>query len=62
MCEITEGLPPEGVTAEYIEILKSKAKSYKGQEDESRWYDVYQLLFPGMQIPSSPCGSSVNRE
>lgn len=59
VCEMIQGIAPEGVTAEHVEVLRSKAKRYPGQGDESRWYDIYQLLFPGAPIPSSPCEFSV---
>lgn len=59
VCEMARGVAPEGVTAEHVEVLRSKAKRYPGQGDESRWYDIYQLLFPEAPLPSSPCESSL---
>ncbi|CZR58599.1 uncharacterized protein PAC_08491 [Phialocephala subalpina] len=51
ICEATDGTAPEGVTTEQERKLRRKTRSYPNQSDESRWRDIYKVLFPGYPVP-----------
>lgn len=52
MCELVPGNPPEGITTDQERRLRSRKKSSRDQSDEGRWREMYQLLFPGEEVPS----------
>ncbi|KUJ19004.1 uncharacterized protein LY89DRAFT_509659 [Mollisia scopiformis] len=52
MCELVPGHPPEGITTDQERRLRSRKKSSRDQSDEGRWREMYQLLFPGEEVPS----------
>jgi hypothetical protein len=54
VCELQNGIPPEGITLDQERRLRSRKKASPNQSDEERWRDIYKLLFPNEQIPS-PC-------
>lgn len=54
MCDLVPGNPPEGITTDQERRLRSRKKSSRDQSDEGRWREMYQLLFPGEEVPS-PC-------
>ena len=54
-CSVVDGKPPEGITAEQQERLRSRRRD--GRSDEEKWRDMYCIIFPGTaewDIPS-PC-------
>jgi hypothetical protein len=53
ICELKVGSPPEGITPEHERRLRSRKKTSRDQNDEDRWKDMYRLLFPNEQVPSS---------
>jgi len=52
MCDLVPGNPPEGITTDQERRLRSRKKSSRDQSDEGRWREMYQLLFPGEEVPS----------
>jgi len=57
-CSVLAGEPPEGITAEQQERLRSRRRD--GRSDEEKWRDMYCIIFPGtaeQDIPS-PCAIS----
>lgn len=57
MCELVEGAPVEGFELDVEEQLRRRKKSSRDQPVESRWAEIYLLLFPNDDpdnIPS-PC-------
>lgn len=59
ICEAVEGNPPEGVGSDQERNLKSKSKRYPDQSDESRWNDIWRILFQGKAVPPTPCMLSI---
>jgi hypothetical protein len=48
-------LPPkkwDGITVHHKEALK---KRLRNKAKEEAWYIVYEILFPSVKRPSSPC-------
>ncbi|CZR55765.1 uncharacterized protein PAC_05653 [Phialocephala subalpina] len=52
MCELKNGITPDGVTTEQERRLRSRKKSSPNQSDEGRWREIYQVLFPNEEVPS----------
>ena len=55
-CEFRESKQEDGITSEVVERLRCKKKTRKGQSEEESWAEIYQLIFPGEDVPS-PCKS-----
>jgi hypothetical protein len=53
-CKLLEVVQQDGITNEMVEKLRSKKKAHRGQSEEDRWKEIYQILFPGEMVPS-PC-------
>jgi hypothetical protein len=53
-CEAWDSEERDGVTAEQLEKLKCKKRPVPDQTDESRWNEIYAILFPKEPLPS-PC-------
>jgi hypothetical protein len=51
ICPLIPSHAPDGITPEQEKRLRSKKKSHPGQSDESRWTDIYKLLFPNEEVP-----------
>ncbi|KAE9371848.1 hypothetical protein N431DRAFT_410900, partial [Stipitochalara longipes BDJ] len=54
VCELVKGEPPEGVSEHQARALRPKTKRYPNQSDESRWNDIYRILFPNKPVPPTP--------
>jgi hypothetical protein len=54
ICEVQPGYPPEGISPELKERLKSRKSASPNQSAEDMWKNMYRLLFPGEEVPS-PC-------
>jgi hypothetical protein len=54
ICEVKIGQPPDGISAEDEQKLRSRKRRHPNQSDEDTWRDVYRILFPNEEIPS-PC-------
>jgi len=57
MCEVVEGAPIEGFELDVEEQLRRRKKSSRDQPVESRWTEIYLLLFPNDDPDDmpSPC-------
>lgn len=44
----------DGFTVETFLIIQRKKKAFPGQNEEDKWREIYQLLFPDAEMPS-PC-------
>ena len=44
----------DGFTGESHALLHRKKKAFPGQNDEEKWKEIFQLLFPNRPVPS-PC-------
>jgi len=53
-CELSSADPADGITATIEKRLRSRKKTHPDQTEEDRWRGIYQILFPGEDIPS-PC-------
>jgi hypothetical protein len=54
ICEVKIGQPPDGISAEDEQKLRSRKRRHPNQSDEETWRDVYRILFPNEDVPS-PC-------
>lgn len=52
ICSLIPGHPPDGITPENEKRLKSRKKIHPNQSDDSRWAEIYKLLFPNEEVPS----------
>ncbi|PMD62059.1 uncharacterized protein K444DRAFT_611268 [Hyaloscypha bicolor E] len=50
-CYFKEGDPPDGISAETQKALKSRKKAGQNVPQKERWKEIYQMLFPGHDIP-----------
>jgi hypothetical protein len=53
-CIIQEPTPAEGFDEVIANKLRCRKKDHPNQSEEDRWAQIYQLLFPGEEVPS-PC-------
>jgi hypothetical protein len=58
-CELVKIDQADGVTSEMVERLRCKKKTHKGQTEEERWEEIYNLLFAD-EIAPSPCRSPLS--
>ncbi|KAE8449012.1 hypothetical protein EG329_008600 [Mollisiaceae sp. DMI_Dod_QoI] len=54
VCEVVEGKSPDGVSIDQAQNLRSKSKRYPNQSGESRWNDIYRILFTESPVPPTP--------
>ncbi|KAK4652835.1 hypothetical protein QC762_512940 [Podospora pseudocomata] len=54
-CELVPGPPPCDISTLQEKQLKSRKHNARRKTDEEKWVEIYQLLFPNEEIPSSPC-------
>ena len=51
-CSVAAGAPPEGLTGEQKERLKTRGQPH--QSEEARWRDMFRVLFPRVAEPDMP--------
>ena len=45
----------DGFTIETFLVLRNKKKLFPGQDEEDKWREIYQLLFPDATVIPGPC-------
>lgn len=59
-CEVMARLPVDGITAKMKEKLQSRKKAFKGQTEEERWEQIYDIIFPFQNgTKPGPCKSLI---
>ncbi|KAK4176860.1 hypothetical protein QBC36DRAFT_290127 [Triangularia setosa] len=53
-CEVVHAPPPCDISTIQEKQLKSRKHNARRKTDEEKWVEIYQLLFPNEEIPSSP--------
>ncbi|KAK4195303.1 hypothetical protein QBC40DRAFT_289321 [Triangularia verruculosa] len=53
-CVVVHAPPPCDISTIQEKQLKSRKHNAKRKTDEEKWVEIYQLLFPNEDIPSSP--------
>lgn len=46
--------PPPGMTGEQLIAMTDAARHRRGSNDEGRWYEIWDIMFPGERRPLSP--------
>ncbi|KAI9743783.1 MAG: hypothetical protein M1818_002517 [Claussenomyces sp. TS43310] len=53
MCDLQPGKREDGISLDIEKRLRTKKKTSRDQTAEGRWKEIYQLLFPGEEVPSA---------
>ena len=61
-CEVKISGPVEGFNQQTEKQLRSRKKDFPGQTGAEKWMSIYKVLFPGEQLPQSPCELSFEQE
>lgn len=56
-CDLKFWRAPEGITDAMERKLRLRKKAHQDQTEPERWMQIYSILFPGHQLPESPCRS-----
>ncbi|TPX09732.1 uncharacterized protein E0L32_009071 [Thyridium curvatum] len=52
ICDAKPGPPPEGLSPEQEQDLRSRKKSTRNQSEVSKWCGIYNIIFPNEAAPS----------